>query len=40
MANWRVRLKPVADQYLDRLAAKGFAKVHAAYDGLMTTLKK
>ena len=40
MAAWRSGLKPVADQYLDQLAAKGFPKAHAAYDSLTTTLKQ
>jgi TRAP-type C4-dicarboxylate transport system substrate-binding protein len=40
MAAWRAGLKPVADQYLDQLAAKGFPQAHAAYDSLMATLKQ
>jgi TRAP-type C4-dicarboxylate transport system substrate-binding protein len=38
MAQWRSGLKPVADKYLDDLAAKGFPKAHVAYDKLSATL--
>jgi hypothetical protein len=40
MAQWRAGLKPVADKYLDDLAAKGFPKARAAYDSLAATLKQ
>jgi TRAP-type C4-dicarboxylate transport system substrate-binding protein len=40
MTAWRAGLKPVADQYLDDLAAKGFPKARAAYDALSTRLRQ
>ena len=40
MAQWRAGLKPVADKYLDDLAAKGFPKARAAYDSLNAALQK
>jgi hypothetical protein len=40
MTQWRAGLKPVADKYLDDLAAKGFPKARAAYDSLAATLKQ
>ncbi len=40
IAQWRAGLKPVADKYLDDLAAKGFPKARAAYDTLNAALQK
>jgi TRAP-type C4-dicarboxylate transport system substrate-binding protein len=40
MAQWRAGLKPVADQYLDNLASKGFAKARTTYDAFTAKLQR
>lgn len=40
MDEWRAALRPVTERYLDGLPARGFANARAAYDKLVTTLRR